>query len=166
MKFNRIYIIGGPGCGKTYAAKKISALAKIDFFELDDIFWGKDYNTKETKNERAKKLKKVLKNKKWIIEGVFHSWTQLALEKADLIILIKCKRYLRTIRILKRAVQRQFQKGKKDNLSSIMSFLIWNHKWDSDDFIKIKKVLNGYKKKTMTFTKADNAIEFIKNSQD
>ncbi len=163
MRLDRIHIIGGPGCGKTYTAEKLAELTNIQRIELDDIFWCDDYNTKTDREERIEKLKKVIKKKRWIIEGVFHSWTKPAFEKADLIILIKCKRYLRTIRILKRALKRQFQKDcKKDNLSSIISFLIWNHKWDSNDFLRIKDALKGYNKKIKMFTKADKAIEFIK----
>ena len=42
MRLDRIHIIGGPGCGKTYAAEKLAELTNIQRIELDNIFWCDD----------------------------------------------------------------------------------------------------------------------------
>ena len=35
----RIYIVGGPGSGKTTYAKKLSEKHKIPYVELDELYW-------------------------------------------------------------------------------------------------------------------------------
>ncbi len=165
MKIDRIYIIGGPGCGKSYATNKLSRLTGLASFEMDKIYWHREdrnYKIKAPEKERDGKLRNIVKKKRWIIEGIFCSWTKPALEKADLIILLKCKKHLRAARILKRAFKRQFQKGqKKETFSSMIDYLVWNHKWDSNDFLRMEKVLKKYRKKVISFSKADNAVKFI-----
>ena len=39
MKYRKIHIIGGPGSGKSYIAKKLSTLYNIKAYDLDDLFW-------------------------------------------------------------------------------------------------------------------------------
>jgi adenylate kinase family enzyme len=36
---NKILILGGPGSGKTYAAKIIAKYLNINSYSLDDIYW-------------------------------------------------------------------------------------------------------------------------------
>ena len=88
-KYNRIWIIGGSGSGKTYLARKISKILKIKNYELDDIIWDKKYTLKRPKALMVKKLKKITKKEKWIIEGVSSSWIESGIKRADLVILLK-----------------------------------------------------------------------------
>ncbi|MFH0701512.1 MAG: hypothetical protein V2A62_03685 [Candidatus Woesearchaeota archaeon] len=44
LKINKIHIIGGPGSGKSYAAKRLSQLLKIPHFDLDELHWDKNAN--------------------------------------------------------------------------------------------------------------------------
>lgn len=86
----RIAIIGLPGSGKSYLARKISKLYKIKHIELDsevfDFFPGK-IRKEKSKVEIDKKLEHFLKQKDWIIEGVFDF--KKVLENADVILYLK-----------------------------------------------------------------------------
>ena len=71
-KFNRFHIVGGPGSGKSYAAKKLSVLLNIPFYDLDDIFWHKediDYTKTIPEKERDAKLKNIIKQKNGLLKG-------------------------------------------------------------------------------------------------
>ena len=87
-KYERIWIFGGSGSGKTRFAQKISKLLKINNYELDDILWAKKYTIKRSKSSMIRRLKKITAKKKWIIEGVSSSWIDQGIKKADLVILL------------------------------------------------------------------------------
>ena len=76
MKYNKILIVGGIGSGKTTLAKKISKILKMKYYEIDNIAYKRrDVHEKYKPNERDKKLKSIVKRKKWILEGFYdRSW--------------------------------------------------------------------------------------------
>jgi adenylate kinase family enzyme len=39
MQYRKIHIVGGPGSGKSYIARRLSTLYNINSYDLDDIFW-------------------------------------------------------------------------------------------------------------------------------
>ena len=69
--YNKIYIIGPVGSGKTTFATKLSKIYNIDYYELDKVSWDDEHgNIKRSDEEVQKIFKDILKNKKWIIEDV------------------------------------------------------------------------------------------------
>ena len=166
-KFNRFHIVGGPGSGKSYAAKKLSVLLNIPFYDLDDIFWHKadiDYTKTIPEKARDAKLKNIIKQKKWIIEGSFGSWTDPSFKKADRIIILKPNRYLRALRIAKRDIKAKFKitNRKAESLKSFFKFLKWNHLYDKDNLLKLEEKLEKYNDKILYFKKADQIISYFK----
>ncbi len=87
-RYNRIWIIGGSGSGKTHLAQRLSKILKIKNYELDDILWAKKYTLKRPKSSMIKRLYMITKRKKWIIEGVSSSWIDQGIKKANLVILL------------------------------------------------------------------------------
>lgn len=60
----KIYIIGGPGSGKTFLANKLSNELNIPHFDLDDLQWDNptvSYGTKRNIKERDELLNKILR---------------------------------------------------------------------------------------------------------
>jgi adenylate kinase family enzyme len=88
MKYKKIHIIGGPGSGKSYLAKKLSGRYSIPCYDLDDIFWDKNQREyiRTPEEARQKKLSTILKNDSWIIEGVYYKWLADSFEDADKIV--------------------------------------------------------------------------------
>ena len=73
----KIRIIGGPGSGKTFLAKKKEEELSIPHFDLDDLQWDNkadSYGTKRDHQEREELLEKILLREDWIIEGVYYKW--------------------------------------------------------------------------------------------
>src|SRR6056297_2751895 len=110
MEYKKIHIIGGPGSGKTYCAKRISKRYNISYYDLDNIFWedtNSGYGVKKDKNKRDKELSNILNRDNYIIEGVYYSWLKNSFKTADLVIVIKTSVYIRDFRIIKRFIKRK-----------------------------------------------------------
>jgi len=165
-KMSKISIIGGPGSGKSYAARRLSQLLKIPYFDLDELKWSRKanrYGIRAPENIRDKKLNNILKKDKWIIEGVYYDWVHDGFIKADRIIVLKSNVYLRDCRIIKRFISRKLRlvRSKKENLRDLFKLLKWNHQFDSDYLVKIELCIKKFRKKTRYFNKADDAIDYI-----
>ena len=114
-KIRKIYVLGPTGSGKSFLAKKLSEILKIKSYDMDDVRFIKKY-TKSRSNEKRKKLvDKILKNKKWIIDGRGTDWDRHAMNRADLIIQLKTPEYKRTYRIFKRYLKRRKDPHLKEN---------------------------------------------------
>jgi len=105
MKIQRIYILGASGSGKSYLAKLVSDKLKIPCYDLDDVFWVKKYSKKLDEDKRVEELRKIVKSKSWVIEGVYTSWVSEAVKSADLIIWLKVPVHKRVSRIIKRKLR-------------------------------------------------------------
>lgn len=166
----KIHILGGPGSGKSYAAKKLSHSLKVPYYDLDDLYWDKKanrYGVKTPQKIRDKKLKAIIKKNNWIIEGVYYEWTHDSFSKADFIIVLKSGVYTRAWRILKRFILRKlgFVKTKKESLKDFIKLFKWNYTFDNDWLIKAENSIKTLKRKTKYFNKADDAINYIKRME-
>jgi len=74
----RILIIGSPGSGKSYFAKKLSKITGIKLYHLDNLYWRED-QTHLTNAELVDELLPILKTKAWIIDGNYLSSLDLRL---------------------------------------------------------------------------------------
>ena len=149
----KIFIVGGPGSGKSTFAEKLSSELNIPHFDLDDIKWinqTNNFNVERPKEERLKLRDKILaENDNWIIEGVYtNDWIIPILEQADRIILLKPPTMVRQWRIIKRSVRRMLhieQKKYKENLITLFKLLFWSHSYDKY-FPEILEKINRFGK--------------------
>src|SRR3989442_731214 len=106
----RIHIIGGPGSGKSYAARQLSRLLGIPAYDLDELFWDRAaprYGVRAEATERDTKLVAITQEVTWVIEGVYYGWLQPSFERADCIFVLRPYVLLRDWRIMKRFVSRK-----------------------------------------------------------
>jgi len=87
-KLSKIYIIGTSGSGKSFLSRKLSEKLGIQRYDLDDLYYSRKYTVERSPGKREQMLRKIASRKKWIIEGVYGSWIESALKKADLVILL------------------------------------------------------------------------------
>jgi len=114
IKPNRVFIIGTMGSGKTTLAKSIANKLGIKHNSLDDIYWTRKYTKKRSPEKRERLVKKIIKNKKWVIEGVFQSWVGEIAKKADLIIWLNLHPRRLTWNIIKRYIKNSLSGKEKE----------------------------------------------------
>lgn len=145
----KIYIIGGPGSGKTYLAEKLSKELGIRHYDLDELQWDNNsdsYGVKRKPAERDRLLADVLKKNDWIIEGVYYAWCQQCFYDADKIYVLSVPRYKYRYRIIRRFVRRKLglEPGKKETLKSLSQLLKWADKYQQVNLVEIRKLLIPY----------------------
>lgn len=77
----RILLIGCPGSGKSYFAKRLGALLNMPVIHMDNLYWKKD-KTSISHIELENKLKDYLDKETWIIDGNYHETLKSRLELA------------------------------------------------------------------------------------
>lgn len=150
MSYNKIYIIGPVGSGKTTLSKLLSKKYNIKRYELDKIVWDDDNgNVKRTNDEISCMFNKIISNKSWIIEDVGRKKFNDGIKKADIVYYID----LPSIIIYKRCIIRWIRQktGKeKYNYKPTFKSLIEMLKWAKQDIKnkkeKIERIKNNSKK--------------------
>ena len=142
----RIHIIGGPGTGKTYIARKLAAQLGVTACDLDDLYWDSSapgYGIKAPVGERDRRLAERVAQPGWIIEGVYHEWLAPSFAAADVIIILTPKNWLRHWRVVRRFGWRKLglQPGKQESLSDLWRLLRWSHGYDHRQLAAARRFL-------------------------
>jgi adenylate kinase family enzyme len=160
LLYRKIHIIGGPGSGKTFSAKKLEKHFGLSAFDLDRVFWdqSQDFYVRASEELRDGKLAEILSNDSWIIEGVYYKWLAESFKCADIIIILNPSVYLRQWRIFRRFLYRRFilLEFKKETFSSFMEMFWWNQKFDRDNMVRIHTFISKHEYK----------VVFCKNHQE
>ena len=161
----KIRIIGSPGSGKTYTSNILSKELNIKTIDLDSIFWNTSSTGNRIKNDyinRESKLKSILLNDSWIIEGVYISpWTFHTFSEANYILVIKINKWIQYYRLFKRFFIRKFTNYRpKETLTDFKNLISWSFQYqkDLDNFISN----NSYSNKIITIKTSKDLNDFLK----
>ena len=163
MKTKKIHIIGAPGSGKSFVAKKLAKELEIKHYDLDDFFWtNSDYSQRTNPNKRNSKLTDTIKKESWIIEGIYYKWTEESFANADVICVLKPNVLLRDWRILTRyiACKLKLIKKRSGSFESLVRLIKWNHRFDKEHLAAAEKILKKYKSKVYQFSSVTSLKNF------
>jgi len=165
LQYRKIHIIGGPGSGKTYCAKKLAKNTGLKTYDLDKVFWEQGQHTyiRASENLRDEKLAKILANDSWIVEGVYYKWLSKSFDDADIIIILNPPVYLRQWRIFKRFLFRKFIHWdfKKETFASFMELFWWNQKFDKDNMIRIISFISDCQRKIVFCSNYQEVVKVL-----
>ena len=83
----KVLVIGCPGAGKSYFARRLKNVTKLPLYYLDMIYHNKD-GTHILKEELEEKIKSIIDMDNWIIDGNYQRTLDLRLQKCDTVFLL------------------------------------------------------------------------------
>ena len=83
----KVIVIGSPGAGKSVFSQKLSKITKIPLYHIDK-FYHKEDGTHISKEELECKLREILKNNSWIIDGNYQRTLEMRVKECDTIFLL------------------------------------------------------------------------------
>ena len=90
----KIVVIGCPGAGKSTFARRLKEMTGLPLYYLDQI-WHKADRTTVSKEEFDAKLREIIQQDSWIIDGNYTGFSQeRRLREADLIIFMNYPRWI------------------------------------------------------------------------
>jgi len=154
MKLKKIFILGNIGSGKSTLAKRLCSILKIKHYDLDNLFWTNKFNKKRSEKVRDEKFKELCNKKEWIIEGVYSTWIEYGIKKADLVVLLKISKKDLLWRITKRSIKKEEEKKLEierytqnfsDYLQLIKATLKYYVRKDGRGYLKHKELIEKNK---------------------
>lgn len=168
MNTEKILIVGGIGSGKTTLAKKLSKMLKIKNYELDNIAYKRrDIHEKQKPKIRNKKLKSILKRKKWIIEGFYaRSWTYPIYRQADIVLILNIKTSTSRNRLIRRFIKRKLSFKKKRDVNqkfkTMISLIKYIDEYPKKYFKMQKEAAENFNKNVLILKNKKEIKEFVK----
>jgi adenylate kinase family enzyme len=147
--YNKIYIIGPVGSGKTTLSKKLSEKYNIKKYELDKIVWDDDNeNIKRTDEEVNKLFNEIINNESWIIEDVGRKKFIDGIKKSDITYYINLPKIIIYKRCIIRWIKQKIGKEKynyKPTLKSLCEILKWAKQDMKNKNEKLEHIINNSK---------------------
>ena len=166
MKYNKMFIIGIAGSGKTHLANKISKILKIKSYDLDKIVFRKKDFTRVKDLIRDEKVNKILNDKKWLIEGSYTSdWVIPIIKKSNLIVFLNVNILKAKKRLLFRFIKRKmFENEKPESLKDFLTLSGYSNKSVSKRKMNFsKRFSKKYKKKIIVLNNNEEINKFLKS---
>lgn len=155
---NKIYIIGPVGSGKTTFATGLSKKYNIKYYELDKVSWDDEHGNIKRSDEEAQKLfKKIIKNKKWIIEDVGRDKFKQGRKEADIIYYIKLSRLKSYYRVSKRWIKQRLGKERYNHPPVFSQWIYY--------ISTVNSYYKGQKEKLKSLNEYKEKLVFV-NSKD
>ena len=83
----KVIVIGSPGAGKSTFARKLRDATGLPLYYLD-MLWHKPDRTTISKEEFDQKLKAIMENDQWIMDGNYHRTLETRLKVCDTVFLL------------------------------------------------------------------------------
>ena len=84
---SKIIVIGSPGAGKSVFSQKLKDITNLPLYHLDMLYHKED-GTHISKEELEDKLREILKNNTWIIDGNYQRTLEMRLKECDTVFLL------------------------------------------------------------------------------
>ena len=145
----RITIIGGGGAGKSTFSRQLGERINLPVYHLDSLFWNPGW-VETPKEQWDDRIKELLNEEKWIIDGNYRRTLEARIQKSDTVIFLDMPTYLRMYRIVKRRImyhgktRPDMREGCKEQLDWEFVKWVWNYNKNSRK--SVMEILDKYNK--------------------
>ncbi len=165
----KLYIVGAVASGKSTFARRLSETSNIPAYSLDEVVhisdktnpWG---NRKRSVEERDKLFRSIISQNQWIVEDTGRPCFGLALDGADMIVLLEISKWNRKYRIIKRWIKQRLGIEMciyKPRFEMLKWMLKWSKDYDTGRD-NLKERIASYKDKVVTITNNMDMKEFTR----
>ena len=158
--YKKIIIIGPPGAGKSTFSFKLQERTGLPLYHLDLLFHKPDRTT-SSKEEFDEKLKEILKQEEWIIDGLYLRTLESRLQDCDLIFFfdLPIEECLQGV-IDRRGKVRKDMPWVEEELDE--EFMAYIRQFPYDQYPRLLAMLERYREKPMiVFRSREEADEYL-----
>lgn len=135
---DRIIVIGAPGSGKTYLTERLAPYFDGAVIHIDQILW-EDNKIPLSDEELHTRLEKIIKEKKWFIDGTYLRMLSERISRALLIIFLD----LPNEECIRGINERRLKTGIVHECEDYEGFINYVSKYDITNRPQIEKMINS-----------------------
>ena len=110
----RIQVLGAPGAGKSYVAKRLGQLLDLPVYHLDQKFWKEDWSP-ISDDEFRSYCKEICSSEKFIMDGNYGTTFDIRWPAADLVIFVDTNPWICIARQIMRVIKDRLGLLKRDD---------------------------------------------------
>ncbi len=163
----KIAVVGCPGSGKSFVAKRLAKKLNLPLYHLDKLYWNEGW-VPTPKEQFVAKQQQIMCTDGWVIEGNYNDTLLNRVQSAQLIIFLDIARPVCMWRVIKR-------RGKKrDDLPEsleekfdweFISFLKWIYDYKKTGRQTLIDLRKQYPDKFLTLTGTKQVNKFLNEIQ-
>jgi adenylate kinase family enzyme len=132
---DRVLIYGVTGSGKTTMARQIAERTGLPWHSVDDLTWEPGWVGVPT-DEQRRRIAAICAGERWILDAAYSAWSEVVLERVQLIVALDYPRWLSLGRLVWRTLRRtvEHQPVCNGNTESVRqtfsrnSIIVWHFK--------------------------------------
>jgi adenylate kinase family enzyme len=161
----RVFLTGPTGSGKSTLSRQIASLLEAPLYSLDDIHWVRDAagDYRRAPAERLALLESVAQQDAWVIEGVQFKWADIAIERADCVLVLDLPRLINLSRIARRFLGRRLAplRDRRGTIAALREELRWSNDYYRTERRMLFAKLEPWTAKVILAGSSDEALRTV-----